>query len=134
METPLAGAKHGGYTGYPMFNAPDALAVSLRAAGFDLVITAHNHCLDRGVAGLQRTLEVLRQQPPAPGAVPRRLAGLLRFPQGEVQRVPLLLPHLDAGAGLQVVQSLPAQGAVLRPASDVEVDVAACYSDRKSVV
>lgn len=62
METPLAGAKHGGYTGYPMFNAPDALAVSLRAAGFDLVITAHNHCLDRGVAGLQRTLEVLRQQ------------------------------------------------------------------------
>ena len=69
-------------------------------------------------------LDVPAGAPPAPGAVPRRLAGLLRLPQGKVQRVPLLLPDLDAGAGLQVVQSLLAQGAVLRPASDVEVDVA----------
>ncbi|GAA4705684.1 CapA family protein [Brevibacillus fulvus] len=46
-------------TGYPMFNCPDELAKTLKATGFDVLTTANNHCMDRGVRGLKRTLQVL---------------------------------------------------------------------------
>lgn len=59
FEAPLAGPESG-YTGYPLFNSPDAMAATLKEAGFDLIITAHNHALDRGYDGAMRTLEVLR--------------------------------------------------------------------------
>lgn len=58
LEVPLGGGK-GGYTGYPCFSAPDAFAVALKDAGFDLFLTANNHTLDRSDAGLRRTLTVL---------------------------------------------------------------------------
>lgn len=58
LEVPLGGGR-GGYTGYPCFSAPDAFAVALKEAGFDLFLTANNHTLDRGDAGLRRTLQVL---------------------------------------------------------------------------
>lgn len=48
-----------GWTSFPQFNTPDALADAVAAAGFDLVQTANNHCIDRGVPGLFRTLDVL---------------------------------------------------------------------------
>jgi len=60
FEAPMAGPASG-YTGYPQFNSPDAMADALQSAGFDLVVTANNHALDRGYAGALRTLEVLRQ-------------------------------------------------------------------------
>ena len=60
LETPLAGADLK-YTGFPRFNAPPELAEALRSAGFDLVSTANNHALDRGFAGIQRTLHNVRQ-------------------------------------------------------------------------
>ncbi|WP_207641627.1 CapA family protein [Syntrophomonas palmitatica] len=60
FEAALAGSETG-YTGYPLFNSPDAIADFLKRAGFDLVITANNHCLDRGYAGGIRTLRVLKQ-------------------------------------------------------------------------
>ncbi|MDO4553172.1 MAG: CapA family protein [Bacillota bacterium] len=59
VETTFAG---GTPTGYPSFNAPDALARDLAAAGFNFAVTANNHCLDKGKAGLERTLQVLREQ------------------------------------------------------------------------
>lgn len=46
-------------TGFPRFNCPDELARDLRDAGFGLLTTANNHCLDGGVHGLYRTLDVL---------------------------------------------------------------------------
>lgn len=58
LETTLAGPR-GGYTGYPMFNAPDALAEALKLTGFDLITTANNHSYDRGEAGVRRTIQVL---------------------------------------------------------------------------
>ncbi len=58
LETTLSGADRG-YTGYPMFNTPDAFAEALVGAGFDVLTTANNHTLDRGPAGLTRTLDVL---------------------------------------------------------------------------
>ena len=56
LETTLGGAP---YSGYPAFCSPDALASALKEAGFDICLTANNHCLDRGARGLQRTLDVL---------------------------------------------------------------------------
>lgn len=58
LETTLAGADRG-YTGYPMFNSPDSFAAALVKSGFDVLTTANNHTLDRGPAGLARTLDVL---------------------------------------------------------------------------
>lgn len=57
LETPLAGGPN--YSGYPMFNAPDDLARDLKEMGFNLCLTANNHCLDKGFAGLSRTLDAL---------------------------------------------------------------------------
>ena len=47
------------YTGYPTFSSPRSLAVALYDAGFNLLVTANNHIMDRGVKGLERTLDVL---------------------------------------------------------------------------
>ncbi|MGG4497111.1 CapA family protein [Brevibacillus reuszeri] len=47
--------------GYPRFNCPDSLAVDLRKVGFDVLTTVNNHCLDGGVTGLYRTLDILDQ-------------------------------------------------------------------------
>ena len=47
FEAPIAGAASG-YTGYPLFNSPDEIAAAFKSAGFDLVVTANNHILDRG--------------------------------------------------------------------------------------
>ncbi|MDA8226169.1 MAG: CapA family protein [Desulfitobacterium hafniense] len=59
FEAALAGPESG-YTGYPLFNSPDAMADTLKDAGFDLVIGANNHILDRGYKGALRTLEILK--------------------------------------------------------------------------
>jgi poly-gamma-glutamate capsule biosynthesis protein CapA/YwtB (metallophosphatase superfamily) len=61
LETPIAGAELK-YTGYPLFNAPDSLADSLKAAGFNVVTTANNHALDRGEIGLRQTLENIQKR------------------------------------------------------------------------
>ena len=66
LETPLAGAERGYSgnkdpdTGLYSFNAPDSLVDTLKGYGFDLLTTANNHCFDRGVKGLYRTIEVIR--------------------------------------------------------------------------
>ena len=56
LECPLGGKP---YTGYPCFSAPDSYARQLRDVGFDLFLTANNHCLDRRDKGLVRTCEML---------------------------------------------------------------------------
>lgn len=60
LEAALAGPDTG-YTGYPLFNAPDSLAEAIKNTGFDLVTNANNHILDRGFSGAMRTLDILRQ-------------------------------------------------------------------------
>lgn len=64
LETTLSGRdshyqRRNPKTGWPMFNCPDELAPALKRAGFDVLTTANNHCLDRGERGLIRTLRVL---------------------------------------------------------------------------
>lgn len=58
LETTFAGPQ-AGYSGYPRFNSPEVLATNLKEAGFDVLTTANNHCLDRGEAGLVQTVRSL---------------------------------------------------------------------------
>lgn len=59
LETPLAGISLTYSERNFSFNTPDEMAEALRECGVGLVTTANNHVLDRGVAGLERTLDVL---------------------------------------------------------------------------
>jgi poly-gamma-glutamate capsule biosynthesis protein CapA/YwtB (metallophosphatase superfamily) len=56
LELTLGGTP---YKGYPQFSAPDELVYGLRNAGVDVLVTANNHCVDRGRKGLERTIRVL---------------------------------------------------------------------------
>jgi poly-gamma-glutamate capsule biosynthesis protein CapA/YwtB (metallophosphatase superfamily) len=58
IETVFAGANRK-YTGYPMFNTPEDYLDAVKEAGFDFLVSANNHSLDRGESGALRTLEVL---------------------------------------------------------------------------
>ncbi len=56
LEVPLAGLP---YSGYPQFSSPDALAEGLKETGFNVLVTANNHALDRGKQGFERTISTL---------------------------------------------------------------------------
>lgn len=56
LEVALGGKP---YTGYPAFSAPDEFLHALTDAGFDIMLTANNHCLDRRKKGLERTIYLL---------------------------------------------------------------------------
>ena len=58
LETTFAGSKRG-YSGYPTFNTPEILAKNLKEAGFNVVSTANNHCMDKGYSGLESTIDFL---------------------------------------------------------------------------
>ena len=58
LETTLSGAKRG-YSGYPTFNTPEILAKNLKAAGFNVVSAANNHCMDKGYSGKESTINFL---------------------------------------------------------------------------
>ena len=62
LETPLAGEAAGYASSLFRFNAPDSFAIAAKEAGIDLLLTANNHCLDRGLDGLKRTVEVLEEK------------------------------------------------------------------------
>lgn len=56
LEVTLGGKP---YKGYPAFSAPDEYLYAIRDAGFNVLITANNHCLDSGKKGLERTIRML---------------------------------------------------------------------------
>jgi poly-gamma-glutamate synthesis protein (capsule biosynthesis protein) len=56
FELTLAGPP---YKGYPQFSAPDELLMALKDMGMDVLVTANNHCVDRGKKGLERTIAML---------------------------------------------------------------------------
>lgn len=58
LETTFAGSNVG-YSSYPTFNTPEILAKNLKKAGFDIVSTANNHCMDKGYKGLESTISYL---------------------------------------------------------------------------
>ena len=56
LEVTLGGKP---YRGYPSFSAPDEFLFAVKDAGFDVLLTGNNHCLDRGSRGLERTIQML---------------------------------------------------------------------------
>lgn len=50
-----------GYSGYPRFNTPDSVLKTIKEAGFDFLLTANNHCLDRNYEGMIRTIEKIKE-------------------------------------------------------------------------
>ncbi len=58
LETPLGGPA-GPFSSYPIFNVPPQVTTALRDAGFDRCSTASNHTIDKGYAGVVRTLDAL---------------------------------------------------------------------------
>lgn len=58
LETTFAG-KEKGYSSYPNFNTPEALAGDLKELGIDVLSTANNHSLDTGYKGVESTIDYL---------------------------------------------------------------------------
>ena len=88
LETTLSA--DGDYSGYPRFSSPHELAAALKDAGFDIVTTANNHAMDRGVPGVNRTLEFLREQ----GLVTR---GTYRSPEEAAEPTIVERNHIRLG-------------------------------------
>lgn len=61
LETTLYGPKKP-YSGNPKFNTPDQIVDGAKNAGFDMLLTANNHCNDTDLQGILRTLEVVREK------------------------------------------------------------------------
>ena len=62
QETVMAGADRG-YSGYPVFNGPDAQAEAIAEVGFNLVNFCSNHTYDMGLSGIERSHEIWAQYP-----------------------------------------------------------------------
>lgn len=62
LETVFAGAEAGYTKALYSFNTPDEFLDALKMSGINLCVTANNHCLDRGMEGLTRTLDALDQR------------------------------------------------------------------------
>lgn len=60
LETPIAN-KNENYSGYPVFNSPPEILTAVKELGFDMCDQASNHSLDKGFAGITRTLDKLDQ-------------------------------------------------------------------------
>lgn len=93
MEFTLAGAP---YTGYPCFSAPDSIAEYAADCGIDIFLAANNHILDKGNAGLKRTIRVYEEM---------EQDGLVRYTgvsadSSDSLRNPLILRHNGAGIAL----------------------------------
>ncbi len=51
------------YTGYPTFNTPTEMGDAIRLAGFDVVLHATNHTMDKGYKAVANTLEYWKRYP-----------------------------------------------------------------------
>lgn len=58
LETTFTGSG-AGYSGYPTFNTPEALAYNLKDLGFDVLTTSNNHSLDKSYKGIESTINYL---------------------------------------------------------------------------
>ncbi len=62
QETVLGGEELG-LSGYPLFNSPYGVGESLVGEGFDVVLHASNHIMDRNVKGIENTLKFWGKYP-----------------------------------------------------------------------
>jgi len=61
LEQPIAGEEFG-YSGFPLFNAPDSIVDALKNNGVDMLLTANNHSYDRGNQGFYNTISSLKEK------------------------------------------------------------------------
>lgn len=81
LEVTLGGKP---YRGYPVFSVPDEYLYAIKKAGFDVLLTANNHCLDKGKLGLERTILML-------DSLKIHHAGTYRNPEERHKNYPLLI-------------------------------------------
>ncbi len=62
LETPIGGEDLGWTCDETVFNTPVQFVEAAVSAGFNCFSLANNHCLDRGIEGLDKTLEVLNKK------------------------------------------------------------------------
>lgn len=65
----IIGGEELGISGYPCFNAPYELGDALAETGFDVVLHATNHALDKGRRGVENCLAFWRQSYPDMGVL-----------------------------------------------------------------
>lgn len=58
FETTLGGSEKSP-SDFPMFSTPDSFLNAVKDAGFNILTTANNHCMDTFQSGLERTIEKL---------------------------------------------------------------------------
>ena len=63
QETVLGGEELG-FSGYPLFNSPQEIGDAEVAAGFDVSLSASNHAVDKGMAGIESALGYWRSNHP----------------------------------------------------------------------
>lgn len=85
LEVTLAGSP---YKGYPRFSSPDALLDGLMDAGFNVLVNANNHALDRDREGFERTHRIADQK----GMI---LTGTFLSPGQRDQTYPLVIEKND---------------------------------------
>ena len=51
------------YSGYPLFNSPQEVGDSMVKAGFDVILHATNHVLDKGEKGIQNSIDFWKKYP-----------------------------------------------------------------------
>lgn len=64
LETQVAGKSYGytqvGVPGTPVLNAPEEYLEAVKHAGFDVLVTANNHSMDKGTQGLINTVNKIK--------------------------------------------------------------------------
>lgn len=48
--------------GFPRFNSPDEILDAIKDTGFDILVTANNHTLDRGRSGIENTIDQIESR------------------------------------------------------------------------
>ncbi|MDR0937772.1 MAG: CapA family protein [Mediterranea sp.] len=131
LEVTLAGKP---YKGYPAFSAPDEFLAAIHEAGFDVLVTANNHSLDRGRKGLERTIQLL-------DSLRMPHAGTYASATSRAARYPLLLEKKGIRVGL-LNYTYGTNGLAVSPPNVVNYidtaliarDIAACQAMRPDVI
>ena len=86
LEFPLGGEP---YTGYPAFSTPDDYPEVIADAGIDVFLAANNHILDRGKAGIERTLDIYHRMRQSRGIL---FTGISSDEKEDEELYPLIVP------------------------------------------
>jgi poly-gamma-glutamate synthesis protein (capsule biosynthesis protein) len=59
----ILGGKDFAYSGYPNFNSPTEIGDAVINSGFDVILHATNHTMDKGLKGVENTMDYWKQHP-----------------------------------------------------------------------